>query len=208
MMYRLSMTDDSTPTRASVCARIALWAVLAIALWGAAARADEALPVDIEAAIDLKVLSFDANLTERPGDRITIVVVYEPSDADSVKQSAAVRTAFAALARKVSVQSKAVLVAAIPYNAISLATDLAAQRADVIYVCSGVQRDAVGAIVAAARPRNAPTLTNSRHGLQWGLAIGVVRADDKPRIVVNLPAVKYLGMKLNPALLRLAEVIE
>ena len=130
------------------------------------------------------------------------------SGASSTKQSAAIRAAFATLAKRVTVQNKSVLTVVIPYNAVSLTTDLVAQRADVIYVCSGIQRDAVSTIVAAARPRNAPTLTNARHALLWGLAIGVVRVDDKPKIVVNLTAVKYLGMKLNPALLRLAEVVQ
>lgn len=189
-------------------ARITVLALLAIVLSSTPGFADEPLPVDIEAAIHLKVLSFDANLTDRPGERITIAVVYEPSDPESVKQSAAIRAALATLAKRVTVQNKSVLIATIPYNPVSLVADLAAQRSDVIYVCSGIQREAVSAIVVAARPRNTPTLTNARHAVMWGLAIGVIRVDDKPKIIVNLAAVKYLGMKLNPALLRLAEVVQ
>jgi hypothetical protein len=204
-MDRSEMTQMYGTQRAP---RVGMFVLLAIALWSANARAEETVPVDIEAAIHLKVLSFDSNMVARPGDRLVIAVVHEPSDAESVKQSAAIRGAFSTLARKVSVQRKTVSVVGVPYSPLTLAADLAAQRADVIYVCAGIPRDAIGAITVAARPRNAPTLTNTRYGVQSGLAIGVVRVDDKPKIIVNLAAVKYLGMKLNPALLRLAEVLQ
>ena len=206
------MHDRPSSTRRSLTARtratgFALFVLLAVALAGTPALAQESLPADIEAAIHLKVLSFDGNLPARPGDQLTLAVVYDPSDPDSVKQSAAIRAAFTALTKRAPVQNKTVHVTAIPYSASSLTADLTAQRVDIIYVCAGVQRDAVAAITAAARPRNAPTLTNTRQGLQWGLAIGVLRVDDKPKIFVNLDSVKHLGMKLNPALLRLAEVL-
>jgi hypothetical protein len=179
-------------------------AALLIVAAAPAVAADELAP-DLQATLHLKVLSYDRALKKRSGGAVAIAVLHAPGDQASEKAARAVAAAFSTLAGKVTVQGMKATVVVIAADPAKLDEQLAG--ATVVYAASGLEKS-LDAIVAAATRRKAPTLTSSRDAVVRGMAIGVVRAGDKPKIVINLKATKQLGMDVDPKLLRLAELVK
>lgn len=167
--------------------------------------AAESVAPDLEAALHLKILTYDRNLKSR-GNRLVIGVIYKAGAEPSEKSRSAMVSAFQALAKKVTVQGLKPSVVAVAFEAGTLAKRLQDAGVNVIYVAAGLD-EALGGIAETAAQLKVPTLTARRGDVERGLAVGVVAADGKPRIVVNLAAAKAAGMDLDPKLLGLAEVL-
>jgi hypothetical protein len=76
----------------------------------------------------------------------------------------------------------------------------------VIYVSAGIKGE-IPNIAKLAAKRGAPTLCGSRDQIKEGLAVGVVEKDGKPAMILNIKAMKMIGMNIDAKLLRLAEVV-
>ena len=75
-----------------------------------------------------------------------------------------------------------------------------------VYFCPGLDRDVAEAL-KVTRSKSIRTLTGSRAYVKAGIAIGIINVQDKPKLLVNLPASRAEGAKLDSAILRVAEVI-
>jgi hypothetical protein len=183
--------------------RYAIAVMLLVGIATRPARADD-IPPELEMAIDLKILSFDAGLKDRAGDAITIAIVHT---ADHKSAASAYVSAINTLADKNNVQVHGKKVRAIDAP---IAPDLSDQLAKVsaIYVVSGASSDQVAAIGRIGASKHIPTLTSDRSYLSNGIAIAVVEKDGKPGIIVHAGNAKDCGMMLDSKLLRLAEVIK
>jgi hypothetical protein len=184
--------------------RIAVVFTMLAALWASPAHADR-IPPQLEMAIHLKILSFDAGLKERAtGTSITIAILYSGDHRTAANDYV---SAIAKLAdkSKVTVHGK-------PVRAVALAItpDLGDRLSGVsaLYVLDGVVADQVSAITQMAFARQMPTLTGNREYLSSGVAVAVVQKGEKSGIVVHAGNAKQSGMVLDSKLLRLAEVVK
>jgi hypothetical protein len=184
---------------------IAALGLLALALPPSvrAASAEESVAAELEATLHLKILSYDRNLKKRSGGKLVIGVLGRADDRGA--SGAAVATAFRELAKKVTVQEMKPAVVELTLDGSDLQERLRAQGVTVVYLAPGLE-GSVAEIDEAARGVGAATLTGRRSGVDAGVAVAVIADGKKPKIVINLPVAKKLGMDLDPSLLKLAEV--
>lgn len=179
---------------------VVLW-LLFLGLVPATARAESIAP-QLEMAIHLKILSFDAGLKDHSGNSIVIAILH-PGDQRSA--ASAYVDAVSAIGDKTTVQGKRVRA-----TALAITPDLADRLVgvSVLYVIDGVGSDTVAALGRIAAARKLPLLSGDRGYLSYGAAVAVVEKGNKPAIVVNATNAKACGMVLDSKLLRLAEVVK
>jgi hypothetical protein len=184
--------------------RIAIIWLLFLGVLPGVARAD-AIPADLEMAIHLKILSFDAGLKQRAtGDTIVIGVVY-PSDHKSRASDLVNATNSLSDKSGVTVHGKRVRAVALP-----LTPDIADRLGGiaVLYAVEDLGSDQVSTLAGIAFARKMPLLSGNRGFLSNGVAVAVIQKDNKPSIVVHVGNAKQCGMVLDSKLLRLAEVVK
>lgn len=169
------------------------------------ARADDVAPL-LEVGIQLNVLSFDAGLKERMiGDTLVIGIVYgvEP---EAKARAEVIAAAVSALGRKnnITVHRRRVRTELVPYED----AEKALASAGAVYVVKGLTEDEVGVVAAIAAKRKLPTMCASRPYLAQGLAVAVVRKDNKPQIVMHYKNATRAGMRIDSKFLRIIEVIK
>lgn len=182
--------------------------VLMLVVCGVSVRAtelEEANP-DLAAQLHLKVLSYDRNLQARSRGKLMLGILYRPEREESERARGLMQTAFFERASRANVQGLALSVTSIACGDLkTLQKRLQDAGVTLLYLTPGLE-DLAGAIHPIAQAIKAPTLSGRRSLVDAGAAIAVITRDDKPGIVVNLPAAKALGMDLDTLLLRLAEV--
>jgi hypothetical protein len=186
--------------------RLAAAILLLAAAVGAGAEREEVRP-RVEVALHLKILSYDRRLKERSRGSLVIGVVYRAEGPDA-ERARDLMAAFRQLAQTFTVMGMTPAIVGVPYDGKTVETQLAQAGATAIYVSPGIGE--LAPITAAAVHLQAPTLSARRDQVKDGVAIGVVadeQSPDRPKIVINYPAAKALGMDLDPNLLRLAEVL-
>lgn len=172
----------------------------------AAASRAEQVAARQRAKISMKVLSFEASTKERAGDGIVIGVVYKASSSRSTEAATTMVAAYNALGTKHTLYKKRVSAVAIPYDD-GLSRAVSAARVAMLYVAPGLSGEIYG-IAAIAADKRLPTMCGSRRQLELGLAFAIIAKGGRPAIVVKLSAATSIGLRLDPRLLRLAEVIK
>jgi hypothetical protein len=182
-------------------------ALVAMLLPGRRLLAEELAPKK-QALLLLRVLAYDRNLRKRGGEQsASVVILYREGNENSESLSADMTSALDEVASTATVSGLAVRSVAIAYNSpAELDSKLVAQRAAAVYLCPGLG-DAVPLIVGVARKRTALTLTSTASYSRAGVSIGLFREEDKPLIVVNLPAARAEGADLEAGLLDVVRVI-
>jgi hypothetical protein len=182
--------------------------LLGTVLFGVAARGSELeeLNPDLAAQLHLKVLSYDRSLQARSRGRLVLGILYRGDRDESERARGLMQTAFQERASKSGVQGMSLSVMSIAVGDLrTLQKRLQDAGVSLLYLTPGLE-DLAGSIHPIAQALRAPTLAGRRSLIDAGAAIAVITKDDKPGIVVNLPAAKALGMDLDTLLLRLAEV--
>ena len=160
-----------------------------------------------EAALILRILSYDRNLSRRASGTVLILVAFLPGNAASESERTRIMSALNALGARTTVASMPARAAEHPYrDAAGLLAAMRAQRAAAVYVCSGLAGQ-VSAISGVAREASSLTMTADGDAVRRGLGVGLVADGSQVRLMVNLPAVEAEGARLDAAVLRLAEVI-
>jgi hypothetical protein len=161
-----------------------------------------------DAALILRILSYDRNIRERSsGDRAVVLVVYQPGNSASEAERARIIAALNRMAEHTTVanmQAGAIEHAFRDRNALAAAARTA--HASALYVCSGLSAS-TSEISEVAREVRALSMTSDRDGARRGLGVGLVADGSQVRLVVNLSAANAEGARLDAALLRLAEII-
>lgn len=184
---------------------------LTLAILLTATAAGPALAQDAaarQAALILRILSYDRNLPQRAsGQVVSILVTFRESDASSRDESARVVAAINAMGRRTTVANMHARAVAVPFtDAASLRAAASREGAAALYVCQGLGNQ-TRAISGAARAAHLLSLTAERDALAQGLAVGLVANGAEVQLVINLPAVEAEGARLDATVLRLAEVI-
>jgi len=179
---------------------------LALLLVSSSASAAD-LPLNYQAIFLLRILAYDRNLKSRAGDSVNILAVYQDgNDASDSTKSEMIR-AVTKIAKDTQVAGLSVRINSVAFSDVAgLEEAIGNAHAAALYLCPGLD-GSVGAISDLARRRSVLTFTGVEPWVRQALSIGLVARDSKPAVVVNLPASKAEGADLDPALLRLAEVL-
>ncbi|AKF04750.1 YfiR/HmsC family protein [Sandaracinus amylolyticus] len=162
-----------------------------------------------EAALILRILSYDRNLAQRATNgRVAVLIVYQQGNGASEAERSRVVTALNALGARTTVSN--MQARAVEHAFRDRATLVQAARtagATAIFVCGGLG-GAAQQISQAAREARTLSMTSESEGVRrGGLGVGLVADGSQVRLVINLPAVEAEGARLDAAVLRLAEVI-
>jgi hypothetical protein len=182
---------------------IALWTLLATASPTLVAAQDATR----QAALILRVLAYDRNLRSRVRDRVTILVVYRQGDSSSERERSQIVRALNAVGARTTVADMRARASDHAYqNAADLTRRARSAHAAAIYVCTGLESQ-ISHIARAARETETLSMTGSEAAVRRGLGVAFVARGSQVRLHVNLPAVQAEGVRLDAAVLRLANVI-
>ncbi len=174
--------------------------LMAVILFGGVARSQE-LPPKLQAAIFLKVLSYDSSIAAMPGSELTVYVV---TDKKTEGKKEAILGGLSALTSK-KIGGKGVVVKSVAIGKL----ESVAQGAAILYVPSDADETTARKIIAVAGQKKLPTLGGSEALARLGIAVGLkIGAEGKPEIIINLKSSKAQGMKLSSRVLGLATVIK
>jgi hypothetical protein len=167
------------------------------------ARAEPLTP-EREALILTRALAYDGRLKARAGAQLVVGVIDSASRASSAA-SAGMARAFRSLS-KVKVQGMPLNTETLVYSTPqALGAVLQSRGIDVLYVCPGLEAE-LAAIIQVARQRQVLTVASRPEFVSRGLSLGVFPIEERPTILVNLPASRAEGAEFSSDLLRLAKV--
>jgi hypothetical protein len=160
-----------------------------------------------QAALVLRILSYDRTLAQRATQQVTILVAYKPNDAGSDAERRRITDALNALGARTTVARMRPRAVAVPFtNRAALLASARTERAAALYVCRGLG-SSIGDISGAAREARMLSMTSEESAVRGGLGVGMVAQGASTQLIVNLRAVEAEGARLDAAVLRLAQVI-
>jgi len=161
---------------------------------------DMDVPVQIQVALFLKVLTFDRNLAGSPASEILVGVVFQSGYRSSVNAKNIAMTALQDTRNKRKIRA-----IAIDLDRETLTTALPRHRPSVLYVAP-LRAIEIGDLATAARNANVTTLTGVPQYVALGLAISVRLQGEKPKLVINPEAARAEGADFSAELLKLAQI--
>lgn len=187
------------------CARGILTSVALTLLLAGPVRAQE--DARRQAALVLRILSYDRTLAQRARQRVTILVAYRANHSGSDAERRRITEALNAIGQRTTVARLPARAVAVPYtNRAALVQSARTESAAALYVCQGLG-DSVADISGAAREARMLSLSSDAQAVRRGLGVGMVANGSSTQLLVNLRAVEAEGARLDAAVLRLAEVI-
>jgi len=175
--------------------------------WFGQAAADEgSASSSARALLILRILAYDHNLQKRAGQRVTVMVLYRSTDVTSVRVRDEVLASLTQVQR-IKVAGLPIAVLAAPYgDGRALENRLAQSRPTAIFVCPGLEGD-VGAISTVTRKAGVLSFATTERDVRGGLSVGILRDEQKHRILINVPAARAEGSRFDAGLLQLATLI-
>jgi hypothetical protein len=165
------------------------------------------LPVTYQALFLLRVLAYDRNLKTRAGDSANILVVYQDGNDASDAAKSDMLGKITNIAKDAHVADLPIRVSAVAYsNPDALNAAISNTKAAALYLCPGLD-SSLAPVSDVARRRSVLTFTGVESWIRQGISIGLVARASRPAVLVGVSAAKAEGADLDPALLRLAEVI-
>jgi hypothetical protein len=157
-----------------------------LSLFGAGFCGDvETAPVTIQAAIFLKLLAFDKNISA--GGTITIYVAGSADFAAEMKKAEGKTVGGATIGKVVE------------------GTGAPSEKPSVIYIGS---ESSLASLVAFTRGNKILSITGNPDLVAKDVTLGVGVSEGKPKILLNLSASKEEGIDWNPAILKIAAAIK
>ena len=203
------VTDSSSRRGMERCMRcVAPLLVLPVLVCGIAPRAltqEVSLPPDAQAQLLMNVLTFDRSQREKLSKGIKVAVLYE----SSIRSSAVIAKDVAkALPGAAELVHSRVRVVNMDMNGkADLVTRLRDQGIQIAYIAP-LRASGISAVAQNCRAQRILTFTGVAKYLSQGVAVGLVRQGENPRVLINLPASRAAGSVFSAQLLRVARVVE
>ncbi len=189
--------------------RFAVVVVMALlfALSRAAAAESMAFSAEIQVPLLLKILTYDRQLEAKAGTDLVIGIIHDPADRDSSKAADEIATTLYKFAGK-TVKRLPIKYFLIEYTKpADLEAFVKAKGINMLYVTPGVSR-ALPDIIKLSQARHLTTTTGVPDYVRKGVAVGIGERQNKPQILINLPASKSEGSEFDASLLRIATVVQ
>ena len=143
------------------------------------------VPVEVQAALFLKILKFNNDIAK--GDGATIYVLDSQEFADEMSK---------AIGRKIG-KSK--------LTAINAGYSIPEEKPSVVYIGNS---ENVEEILNYTRSNKILSITGIPSMISKGVTLGVGVSDGKPKILLNYASLKLEGVNMNPAIHKIAKVIK
>jgi hypothetical protein len=166
----------------------------------AAEAQDMDIPVQMQVALFLKVITFDRNLVIPPATEIVVAVVYQSGYRASVNAKNIAMTALQASGNQQKIRAMTIDLDREP-----LAAALTRSRPSVLYVAP-LRAVEIADLAATARSAGATTVTGVPQYISLGLAVSVRLQGERPKLVINAEAAKLEGADFSAELLKLAQI--
>jgi uncharacterized protein DUF4154 len=185
--------------------------LIAVALLALAARpgsgADEMpAPADLQVPLLLKILTYDRNFGTKARADLTIGIVYDPGDADSVKAKNEVAEMLGKVADKTVKKLPIKYVLLEQRGLADLEAMVRSHGVSLLYLAPGLRN--VDEVIRVSQASRITTATGVRSYVERGVAVGIGVRQDKPEILINLPASRSEGSEFDASLLRIATVLK
>ena len=162
------------------------------------------VPVALQIPLFVKVMSFDRSMTERAGRSHVIAIVFQSKNLASTRAKDDAVSAIHALPRGVGgVTYRSVI---IDIDAETLAAGLRRERSDFLYV-TPLRGIDLRVVATAAEADGVVTWSSVPSYVSQGMAVGLRRERDRPRIMINLKAARLQLCNFSAELLKLAHIL-
>lgn len=162
------------------------------------------IPVAIQIPLFFKVLAFDRNVDAKQSNELVVVVAFQSGS----RQSTTAKNDVARVLADLPVaEGRTVRAVTIDLDREDLRATLRDLRATMLYVTPlrGVAIDDIATVTRAAQ---VTTFTGVPKYLTQGLAVGVRRLGDRPKLIVNLRVARLEGADFSAEFLKLAQVVQ
>jgi hypothetical protein len=165
------------------------------------------VPVNIQASLILKILTYDRNFNLPAGNNLVIGVVYQ----GRFRASLDVKDEFLKSTGEMgALQAARYSIRCVPIDLDAeddVSDLLISEKIRVLYVAP-LRSVSLADIVSAAREHHVNSCTGVPEYVDAGLAVGLGTKGEKPLILINRKAAKLEGSDFSSQLLKLAKVIE
>ena len=181
--------------------------LLALALVSASPRAAQGQAAELQqkqAATIIKAINYDANLSKRTPEAVSIVVLFEgaPAEADARALAGALLAEVRSLFKSKTVGVEAARLTSFQ----ELLKLLQSKEVSALYIHSSVKKG-VPVILQATRSEQVLSVTGNPRLVERGVALGVYEQGGDISLAVNLRAAKAEGAELDAMFLSLVKVI-
>ena len=195
-------------THASRSRRKVIGALAALPLffaWGAQAAEEIPVPLELQAQLLSKVLTYDRSLATRAGDKVRLLLVGKPSDPTSMPAIRQMRQALGALDA----------LGGLPHeestleftNAVDLAEKTKNGRFTIVYIGPGFHGD-IESIRVALEPLPVLTVSANPEDVSRGIVLGFDLVSGRPKLVLHLTQARRQRVDLSSDVLKLRRIIE
>lgn len=186
---------------------ISVFLLLFFVMLYSASRAQEMpLPAEEQLNVLLKALTFDRNLKEHRGERLTIGIVYHGSFKKSLQAKDEMIEAFKTIPIK-EIFGHSLHVVPIGLHLISLEEAVATQDVGILYITPLDSYD-IQKISELSRRKGVITLCGVPQYSEQGIAVTVGRKGETPQIIINLDAARAEGADFSSQLLKMAKIVD
>ena len=178
--------------------------VFAIPSWPSRARAqDMEIPVTVQMPLFLKVTEFNRRVADGEPRDLVVVIAFQ----SGYRQSATVKDAVIRALAGTSVGGRMVRAVPVDLDRESLQAAIPEHFAAMLYV-TPLRGIAIADIAAVARSSQVATFTGVANYVSQGVAVGVRRAGDRPKLMVNLHVARDQGADFSAEFLKLVQVVK
>jgi hypothetical protein len=178
---------------------------LAVGTANGPAHADDIpVPIDLQATLLSKVVTYDRNLPERAGDRVRTLLVGKPSDPTSMPFVRQMLQALGAIGSFGTLPHTEEIVEFT--TAAALLEKCRNERISIVYLGPGLHND-IEAIRDALQPLSILTVSANPEDVPRGIVLGFDLVYGKPKLVVHLAQARKQRVDLVAEVLKLMRVI-
>jgi|WetSurMetagenome_2_1015567.scaffolds.fasta_scaffold247413_2 hypothetical protein len=168
---------------------------------------DMPVPVDVQFSILSKILAFDRTLVRKGKTEVVVGILFQ----NRFRPSVIAKDQFLAAQEG----SAAVTVDGMPIRCLAINIDdgdgplesAPFTDLDALYVAP-LRAVSLDAVTALSRAEGIVTLTGVPEYLEQGLAIAIGAKEERPVIIINLPAARGEGAEFSSQLMRVARVVQ
>jgi len=186
--------------------KIGLCLLLSFLQLGNAWKQEIEVPVKVQYALFLKILSFERNLKKKKGSSLKVGVVFQEKFRISSMIEKEIRELVGDGTAKNATQ-KRIEYTQINLDETSVQTILENQELDVLYIAP-LRAVEVSSIRDIAQKQNLVTLTGVPDYVKDGIMVGIRLKAKRPNILINLESARASGANFSSRLLKSATIIK
>src|SRR5262249_26044655 len=185
---------------------VALIVAAALLLFPSASSAEDVtVPISLQAELLAKVAEYDRNFTARAGDRVHVLLIVKPNNADSAYVASQMEAALSRISQIVGLPHDETI---LPYpGAAELAKLCRARHAAIVFFGPGF-RDDIDAIRTELNGVDVLSATGVPNYVAGGVVLGFDVVSGRPKLLVHLTQARRQNVSLRADVLKLMKVYE